>query len=342
MVKLPHIPIVFTSENAANRLVAGIPAAARAVANIAEQNREISEVIVAVPGGWRPSAYCCEEVERLSPGIVMAAVDAENFAEDDTVFGAALLGVGEVKSNERLNPETEKALLDKASWSILAATGKSTDGIVSRYINRPISRSMSRSLLKTTWARPGHATALAAALGLAMMCAFIWGGGTGLLVGAVLFQAASIVDGVDGEMARATRRSSERGAMLDSLTDAATNLGFLAGVSFNVWQQGLTNAAIAGVIGFLVLGVGSALLGRQARQAGGDFTFDAMKHRMRAKPSLLKQGLIYLTMRDFYAFAACLAILAGLVVPLLYAFATIACGWFIVVCATFVLSSRSG
>ncbi|MGB3737990.1 MAG: CDP-alcohol phosphatidyltransferase family protein, partial [Pontixanthobacter sp.] len=136
------------------------------------------------------------------------------------------------------------------------------------------------------------------------------------------------VDGVDGEIARATFRSSAAGARLDSLVDAATNLSFLAGVSVNLWGQGEGAAAIAGAAGLMVLAAGTALLGLRARRDGGDFTFDAVKRVAQERRSPIVQVLIWMTMRDFYALAAAIAILAGLAVPFVMLFAGIAAGWF--------------
>lgn len=340
MSQLPPITIIYSSEEAANRLVAGIPAAARSLATLARQHGAIERAGVAVPGGWTPSAFCLAEARRLTPQLTWAAVDLTKEPHNQVVIGAELLaGIAKAAPqaglSDQMHPERELQLLGRASRVIIKATGKPADGIVSRHINRPISQAITRRLLRWSWPRPGHATAAAALLGIAMLVALLLGGSTGLLAGAVLFQAASIIDGVDGEMARATFRSSQRGAMLDSLTDTATNLGFLAGVSCNVWQEGAMGAAMAGLLGLVVLASGSAILALAARRAGGPFTFDALKHRFRERPSRVKQALVYITMRDFYALAACIAILSGAARPLLYVFATVACGWFAVLCFTF-------
>ena len=173
-----------------------------------------------------------------------------------------------------------------------------------------------------------------------MAIALFTGGAIGLIAGALLFQFASIVDGVDGETARATFRSSARGAMLDSMTDAATNLAFIAGVAFNLWTRGDETAGIAGLAGAALLAAGSALLALQSRRDGGDFTFDALKTRVRSRPSRLRQWLVWITMRDFYALAACIAILLGWSGILLFVFALVAAGWFTAVCAMLLGGGR--
>ena len=230
------------------------------------------------------------------------------------------------------------------AWSkaVIMATGKPGDGIVSRHLNRPISQALTRLCLHWPGMRPGHATAAAAILGFAMLLSLLLGGKVGAVAGAVLFQLASIVDGVDGEVARATHRSSARGAMMDSVVDALTNIGFIAGLSWNLYARGQAQAALAGSAGFVILAAGKAILAFQARRSGGDFTFDSLKHRMRERPTRFKQWLIWLTMRDFYALAACILVIVGAAGLLLHAFAVIAAGWFTVLCFTLVTRPPAG
>lgn len=309
--------ILFASEDAANHLVAGIPAAARAIMDDGRTGNP-SAVTIAVPGGWTPSALCIEEAKRLAPDVHWNAAMAEESAT----------GIIDIPA------------LRLQAKNIIAATGKAGDGIVSRHINRPISQAITRVLLKFVGARPWHATCAAGLIGGLMFAALMAGGGTGLIIGAILFQLASIIDGVDGEMARATFRASDRGAMMDSITDAATNLGFIGGVSYNLYCSGAVEASLAGATGFAILALGSGILALQSRQDGGAFTFDALKTRFREKPSRLKQWLTYITMRDFYALAACIGIVLGGAQPLLYVFAGVAIAWFAVLCWTLIMARR--
>lgn len=336
--------ILFSSAAAANGLVAGVPAAARAMANLTSHGSgpgTDDPIVVAVPGGWQPDALCRAEAARLAPEATWSAADAHRALADEAQWfsGAALqLPSGSPQPVPSASVSAaipgERAALNAAAQRIIKATGKPGDGIVSRHINRPISQAITALALRWPAMRPGHATFAAAAIGAAMIGALVLGGAAGLVAGAVLFQLASIIDGVDGEVARATQRSSARGAMLDSVTDAVTNLGFIAGVSWNLYVAGAVEPALAGAAGFALLALGTALLGLQSRRDGGPFTFDALKHRLSARPSRLKQWLTWLTMRDFYALAACLAIVAGWAEAVLMVFAAAALGWFAVLCWT--------
>ncbi|MEZ5682108.1 MAG: CDP-alcohol phosphatidyltransferase family protein [Erythrobacter sp.] len=322
--------ITFGSADAANLLVAGIPAAARALATAATDERFRNRpLLIAVAGGWVPSPLTKHEAARLAPDVDWKAVDLVDPSSLGHIAGESLQST----AGSRVEAAGISALHEQARL-IVANTGKQADGIVSRTINRPISRAITRVVLRHPVARPWHATLAAGLLGVAMFLALVFGGSAGLIAGAVLFQLASIVDGVDGEMARATFRSSARGAMMDSLTDAATNLGFIGGVSYNLFTAGHREAALAGAAGCALLAMGNVILAWQSRRDGGAFTFDALKTRFRERPSRIKQWLTYITMRDFYALAACLAILSGLAQTLLFTFAGVAAGWLCVLCWT--------
>jgi CDP-L-myo-inositol myo-inositolphosphotransferase len=356
-----RIVLLFSHPTTANYLVAGVPAAARATHQVASVYRGAlgaRRCAIAVPGGWTPTAWCRAELDRLAPNLPLDIVDSELiehtsgtlYVRGETLASAADIAGAQDDTAPRtsrtadiatdplaINPERSEAQLlaelRKAGEAIVAATGKASDGIVSKHINRPVSRAISRFALRFPGIDPLHGTSAAAAVGIAMAICLATGGPAGLMAGAVLFQAASIIDGVDGEIARATFRSSERGAMLDSLTDAATNLAFIIGVTFNLWQQGYDQHAIAGVAGTLILAAGMFLLGRFARANGGPFTFDGVKNHFRSQQSRVMRWLTWLTMRDFYAAAAAVLILAGFGPHLLVAFAVVATGWLLVTIA---------
>lgn len=340
------IVLHFTDKTTANYLVAGIPAAARAVHQVALAAREedgIDCCILAVHEGWQPSQWCSSELARLAPDLPIRIVDGKAAVADDSplhLSGEELLSarailerlqnVGQASTAELLSAEAAISMLKLKGNAIVASTGKPADGIISHYINRPVSRLLSRLILRFPGITPNHATFVAALLGIAMAGFLFLGGLGGMYVGAVLFQIASIVDGVDGEIARATFRSSRLGAMLDSLTDAATNLAFFAGLSFNLLMRGDQVGASAGFTGLILLSLGMILIGLRARRSDRPFTFDAVKERFGARPVRWKQWLTWLTMRDFYAAAAAVCVLAGLATPMLVVFAAAASVWLLV------------
>jgi CDP-L-myo-inositol myo-inositolphosphotransferase len=328
------VVLVFSSAQAAAHGVAGLPAAARALREVALAGAE--RCTIAVPGGWAPDPRARGELDRLAARLPWAIVDTAELAgcaeprllvRGEDLVGAerlrAALAGGEADGSLLLAPPCDWArlpglsageaatMLDRAGRAIVAATAKPGDGIVSQLINRPISQAISRQLLRFSGINPFVATAAAAALALAMLAALVFGGARGLVVGAVLYQVASIVDGVDGEIARATFRNSKAGAMTDSLVDAVTNIGFLAGLAINLWIQGHVGTAIAGFVGLAAVAMGLFLIGRRAQTNPDTFSFDGVKDHFRKRRSRLFQLLIWLTMRDFFALAWLVVIVAG-------------------------------
>lgn len=338
--------LLFSSNAHANHLIAGIPAAVRA-AVIAHQSEELGSsdiVIVAVPGGWDASAWAKSEFARLLPDVRIAIGDPQDNnlpAQSPVMDGVSVLcgepvvlansdAVAQWLDDGHAKPDQTR-LLNRIGSDIIRATGKRSDGLVSRYLNRPISRSISKVLLKFPGVTPMHATALAAFTGVLMALALIFGGAGGLIAGALLFHAASVIDGVDGEIARATRRSSEFGAKLDTIIDGITNLAFLSLASLNLWLQGEVEAATYGAVGLGILAFGLTALGLRSVAMGGPFTFDAVKNNFHARPSNITSFLAAITSRDVYAAVFALTFALGFAEWMLLVFASAAAIWLVTV-----------
>jgi CDP-L-myo-inositol myo-inositolphosphotransferase len=248
----------------------------------------------------------------------------------------------EAATRARLSIAEADTLLRAQARAIIAATGKPGDGIVSRTINRPISQAMTRLLLQLGPVRPYQATFGTIAVSLAMAIALLFFPGyQGQLWGGLLFQMASIVDGVDGEIARATFRTTPLGATFDSLVDATTNLSFFACLMINLYLLGDVQAALVGFAALFGLAGGMTLLGITAVSNRGPVTFNAVKERLASRPSRLKTWLTWFTMRDFYALFAATVIALGFAVAGAYIFATIVTGWLVVVVATLLRRAPS-
>jgi choline kinase/phosphatidylglycerophosphate synthase len=144
-------------------------------------------------------------------------------------------------------PEDARA----AAAALRRSLGKDTDGPVSRLLNRPLSTRLSMALAPLRPA-PDLVSLVAFALGLAG--GVLLGAGRGL-AGALLVHAASVADGVDGEVARLQLRGGPRGALLDGVLDRVADAAILAGLG--VWALdghaprtvlALTVAATAGAL----------------------------------------------------------------------------------------------
>jgi phosphatidylglycerophosphate synthase len=105
-----------------------------------------------------------------------------------------------------------------SAWEILQRSGKPTDGWVSRTFNRKVSRVVSFAMLSIGLV-PAQASVFALLVSIAVAVAAMQPGYLAAVLAGVLFQLASILDGVDGEMARATLTESKQGAKLDATLD---------------------------------------------------------------------------------------------------------------------------
>jgi len=94
-------------------------------------------------------------------------------------------------------------------------SSKPKDGPVSRYLNRWLSAPVSTFLLKTK-ITPNQVTIAISLLTVPMLVAGIYGY---IIVVGLILQLASVLDGVDGEIARSKHLKSEFGALLDTTLD---------------------------------------------------------------------------------------------------------------------------
>jgi CDP-L-myo-inositol myo-inositolphosphotransferase len=293
----------FGSAAAANRLVAGVPAAARTVRGLAEAGA--SSITLRIGDGAPLAETARAEIERLRGA---AAVTVEAGAGPDVSL--------------------------PSSWEIIRATGKSGDGLVSRWLNRPISQRVTFLVLAIPGIRPIHITVFNALLAVPMLLCLLFGGHGGLLLGAILFQAASILDGVDGEMARATFRTSRKGATLDSVVDMATNFLFVLGLTVHLAQRDHDAIGWIGALAIVQMIAGNLLIARRMRAQGAPLGFDLYKRRgarIGGIVDLVYWAVQVLTGRDCFAFLFMVLTVTGQERVALYIFGGVGTVWFLYV-----------
>lgn len=116
------------------------------------------------------------------------------------------------------------------------------DGFYSTFVVRRLSKPLTRLALRLGMS-PNAVTLISFAIGLGAAASFAVGSRWALVLGAVLLQLSLIVDCVDGEVARATRRFSALGAWLDASTDrvkeylayAGLAIGASAALGIDIW-----------------------------------------------------------------------------------------------------------
>lgn len=127
----------------------------------------------------------------------------------------------------------------------------STSGPIARYLNKRISLPISLFLSKL-WISPNTITVVNIVIGL-FSGVFAADGHRYdvILLGAALFQAASIVDGCDGEVAKLTFRTSKFGQYIDSISDNLSLGSFFTGLIAGYWRS--THSHVAFVTGAVLL-----------------------------------------------------------------------------------------
>jgi len=142
----------------------------------------------------------------------------------------------------------------EASWGV-EAVGK-VDGPVSRYINRRVSGLISGFIVsRGIPITPNQATFISFSTALAAAALIAAGH---LIAGGILVEAASILDGVDGEIARARGQATRRGGFLDTMLDRYADLLIIAATALAAHAWGargipLLLAALAALSGDMMV-----------------------------------------------------------------------------------------
>ncbi|MBA2585326.1 MAG: CDP-alcohol phosphatidyltransferase family protein [Chthoniobacterales bacterium] len=142
----------------------------------------------------------------------------------------------------------------------LRRVGKPQDGIVSKFINRPLSRPITRLLLKfpiapTTW------TLSISALPFLSCVLLLRGDYAGILIGVAVYQLSSMLDGCDGEIARAKYLESKRGGRVDDFCDLMGGFFFMTGLGFGLGHaHGSAFYAVEGILWVLIMAANEFLL----------------------------------------------------------------------------------
>ena len=143
----------------------------------------------------------------------------------------------------------EKAIQDRLR-------DKPNDGPVSRYLNRPLSVRISCRLAKYP-VTPNQISLFSFLCSLLGAGLFALGGYPGLLLGGLLAQFASVIDGCDGEVARLKFQGSDYGSWLDAVLDRYADAFLLFGLTWHAYSAN-TNALTL-FIGFFAI-IGSFML----------------------------------------------------------------------------------
>lgn len=137
------------------------------------------------------------------------------------------------------------------------------DGLISQHINRKISCRTARLLANYTKATPNQVTIASFLTGLTAGMVFIFQP----LIGGLLAQTSSILDGVDGDLAFLTRQTSVFGGFMDSVLDRYADAAIIIGMIY--YASSKHGVALSTSVGFAAL-IGSLLVSYTRAKAKGD------------------------------------------------------------------------
>ena len=287
--------VLILADQSANWIVAGLRQLDRLALSINEfavENKETASVLVCI--FWRPDLDQSQRWAPKNPRLTRVTSTINlNTSSFDLVLSTRLflyrkavrqLMEALISPPEIISPISEKDLwesysqrvellpssrdgsweyltdgsqIDEVEMKFLRGCGKSQDGFVSRYLNRPTSRAVTRLLLKfpTT---PNAWTLLIFPIPIAASIILFHGSYWYFLWGLVLFHIFSVLDGCDGEIARAKFLESEGGQRLDDLCDILSNILLAIGLGFGLSRQ----AHLGGHSGsfYVVEGLAAAVL----------------------------------------------------------------------------------
>ncbi|MFC1932019.1 CDP-alcohol phosphatidyltransferase family protein [Chloroflexota bacterium] len=121
------------------------------------------------------------------------------------------------------------------------------DGYISKYINRKASEPMAR-LLRKTRVTPNQMTWAAFGIAVLSFISFIFGQN---IIAGLLAQLSSIVDGIDGSLARLKDMTSTFGGFLDSMLDRYADILIVLGLT--LWSLSHETYPLVWLAGFLAI-----------------------------------------------------------------------------------------
>jgi 1L-myo-inositol 1-phosphate cytidylyltransferase / CDP-L-myo-inositol myo-inositolphosphotransferase len=221
---------------------------------------------------------------------------------------------------------------------------KPQDGFVSRFLNRPISRGITSFLLRF----PIHPSAWTIAIFVLPLIACVFlvrGDYVSVVIGAAIFQAFSILDGCDGEIARAKKLESKFGERLDYFSDFVASLLYVLALGLGLHRSS------EGIVCAVLITANEVLLrAGKSQTAVAPSTFHESfyaRHRgMIGHSGLLNLGerfvwwLFQLTKRDTALVVFLMLALLGLAQWILHLWVTVA-GVSVVLSALAVIRSSS-
>jgi phosphatidylglycerophosphate synthase len=159
--------------------------------------------------------------------LLAEAVERDELKEIGT-FGHLAFSI----SVDREAEQAERDLID----ALRKPLGRDGDGFVAFYLNRTLSIPITQMLLPTR-ITPNQISVFGLILGLLAAFMACLGSHYWLAIAGALLQFSSVLDGVDGEIARMKLLMSSSGEWLDTIIDDVINLSFFAALGYACFSR---------------------------------------------------------------------------------------------------------
>jgi hypothetical protein len=235
-----NIPVILLATRAealgANMRVGGLRVIDRTLRQIARL-RDVRVTVVSDGSIRLPKRLPAHVTVRLTetPGALVAELKSQT--HDPIVVGGDVVRVqgNRLDRGTRVIDRASRRLAEDAVFEDLT---RGDLGLVSRYINKKISFRLTRYLLVHLPITPTMVTLLAGALGLWGALLISTGTYQHVLLGFLLAQTQSILDGCDGELARVRFQQTAFGEWLDTIVDDVLNVALVLAVGVALWRRG--------------------------------------------------------------------------------------------------------
>ncbi|MFQ5674796.1 MAG: NTP transferase domain-containing protein [bacterium] len=201
---------------------------------------------------------------------------------------------------------------------LLHSTRSEGDGFIAKTINRKISNWITSGLLRTP-IKPNHISIFNFCLSVFTAWIISFGKPLTTIIGGILFQLTSILDGCDGEVAKIKLQDSKFGALIDTITDHASYVIFIIGVTvgaFRATKSPVIFYVAGATLLFLMLALPVAF--RYIKKKGSaslrelDQGIAGLNHASQKVWYLRFYGIVHhLGRRDLFSFVAAIIMLFG-------------------------------
>ena len=233
--------------------------------NMNEYNGFDTGLFVCTPAIFDALERCAEETGDTSLSGAVRELATHGLANAVDINGQFWIDVDDPEAFRR----AENALLANLR-------GKTDDGPISRFLNRPLSIRISRRLVNYP-ITPNQISLYSFLFSILAAGLLSLGSYSALFLGGIFAQFASVIDGCDGEVARLKFQTSDYGKWLDAVLDRYADAFLLFGLTWHAHADRTEGLVL--FVGFLAI-IGSFLLsytadkydhlmGRQIRQGKG-------------------------------------------------------------------------